>query len=183
MRNAMKKLASAAIAIIAVVPALAMAGDSARFEVTVSGFVPGACNWVIGATEMDMTIEGFVDADARVVSTPLNVTVGTMRCTGPASVGLRTDNGGLKNIKRPGPCTSTGNSSCVNYMATAMWNGTAVTYLTNGTPLAAKSSELSVAGGSQPVSLTITPAKPANDVQLIAGDFTDLLTLQVGPPL
>ncbi len=78
----------------------------------------------------------------------------------------------MRNINQQGAsCTGGSNSRCVNYMATAMWNGTAVTYLTNGTPSAVKSSELSVAGGSQPVSLTITPAKPANDVQLVAGEF------------
>jgi hypothetical protein len=179
----MKKLASAAIAIIVGIPALAVAGDPVLFTVNVSAYVPAACSWVVGATEMDMALTDFVDADAHVLSTPHNVTIGTMACSRPASVSIKSDNGGLKNVNRPDSCAGGGNSRCVNYMATAMWNGTAVTYLTNGTPNAVKSSEMSVSGGQQSVSLTITPAKPANDTPLVAGDFVDLLTLQVGPPL
>jgi hypothetical protein len=181
----MKLLASAAsvaIVAVAVVPYGAMAGDSAQFSVTVTGHVSSNCNWASGGGDVDMTMNNFVDRDSRVRERAQWLRLGVMGCNQPAYVSLKTENGGMKN-KDDATCTSSGTSHCVNYIASADWNDATVTYTTDGTPEATASSGVSSTNRRNRVRLTVTPQKPVGDVPLVAGDFTDTLTVQVGAPL
>ena len=181
----MKLLASAASAAIlatASIPSEALAGDSAEFSVTVTAHVGPVCNWLSGGRDVNLTLGAFADSDARIREQPWRRSLGLMGCNQPAFVSLRTENGGMK-VKDDASCAGGSNPYCVNYIATAEWNDATVTYTTNGSENTGASSDISTVSSRRQVRLTITPQKPAGDSPVVAGDFTDTLTVQVGPPL
>ena len=181
----MKLLASAASAAIlatASIPGKALAGDSAQFSVTVTAHVGPVCNWLSGGRDINLRLGAFADRDARIRERPRRRSLGRMGCNQPAYVSLRTENGGMK-VKDDAECTPGGTPYCVNYIASAEWNDATVSYTTDGTEKAMASSEISTVSRRRSVRLTITPQKPAGDSPVVAGDFTDTLTVQVGPPM
>ncbi len=181
----MKLLASAASAAIgaaALAPSQPMAGESAQFSVTVTGHVDPICNWVSGGADINLTLANFVDNDARVREHSRQLPLGRMGCNQAAYVSLMTLRGGMKS-KEDASCAGGSNPYCVNYIATAEWNDASVTYLTDGTANAGVSSDISTSFASRQVHLTITPQKPPDNSPVVAGEFTDTLTVQVGPPM
>jgi hypothetical protein len=177
----MKKLAIAAGAIsLATWPY--MTAKAEQFNVTVTATVPENCGWAAGGVDVELDLTNFVDAEARVKENPRNANLGTMHCNRSALLSVKTAGGGLKNSPSAS-CSSGGNSNCVNYTVSATWDETTVTYTTNGTANGGLSSSPSAAGASNTVTITVTPKKPLGNVALVAGDFTDTVTVKVAPPL
>ena len=176
-------VASAAIVAAAFMPGWALAEDSVEFSVTVTGHVGPNCYWVSGGGDVNLTLRAFADRNARIREQPRRARLGKMGCNQPAYVSLRTENGGMKVRDDADDCKPGGSPYCVNYMATAEWNDAVVTYTTDGSVNTGASSDISKKNRNRQVRLTITPQKPAGDSPVVAGDFTDTLTVQVGPPM
>jgi hypothetical protein len=159
-------------------------------NVDVGGTVPSCCTWTGGTGNVSLIIPNFVDSSARVtVNNTASKALGTVTCSGPAYVRVRTTTGGLKNSAAPGAaCDAAGNATCVNYKAVATWSaaGTPVATLpdTTGMPgTTALSPTTSSAASTGLVSIDVTPLAPAGNPPLNAGTFNDVAVVQVGNPI
>jgi hypothetical protein len=159
-------------------------------NVDVGGTVPSCCTWTGGTGNVTLVIPNFVDSSARVtVNNTANKALGTVTCSGPAYVRVKTTTGGLKNGAAPGAnCDASGNATCVNYNAVATWTaaGTPMATLpdTAGAPgNTALSPTASSAASTGLVSIDVTPLAPAGNPPLNAGSFNDVAVVQVGNPI
>ncbi len=118
-----KLLASAAFAALALASGSAYAAD-ANGSVDVGGTVPTCCTWSGGNGTASLVIPNFVNTSAQVnAGNTVGTNLGTVTCSGPAYVRVKTTTGGLKNAAAPGAaCDANGNSTCVNYAAVAQWS-------------------------------------------------------------
>jgi hypothetical protein len=184
-----KLLASAAFAALALASGSAYAADAAG-NVDVGGTVPTCCTWSGGTGNVSLVIPNFVNSSAQVnAGNTVGKDLGTVTCSGPAFVRVKTTTGGLKNAAAPGAaCDTNGNSTCVNYAAVAKWSaaGTPTATMTDSDGVPgnhADSPTPSSAASTGVVHIDVTPLVPTANPPLNAGSFTDVAVVLVGNPL
>jgi hypothetical protein len=184
-----KLLASAAFAAFALTSGSAYAADASG-NVDVGGTVPTCCTWSGGTGNVSLVIPNFVNSSAQVnAGNTVGKDLGTVTCSGPAYVRVKTTTGGLKNAAAPGAnCDTSGNATCVNYSAVAKWTaaGTPTATMLDSDGVAgnhADSPTPSTAAATGIVHIDVTPLVPTSNPPLNAGAFTDVAVVLVGNPL
>ncbi len=173
------------LAAFALTSGSAYAAD-ATGNVDIGGMVPGSCTWSGGTGNVSLVIPNFVDLSARLtVNNTARAVLGTISCSGPAHIYVKTTTGGLKNSAAPGAgCDAAGNATCVNYKAVATWSVadplTVTLHDTAGMASATVTRfDSTSAAATGHVSIDVTPLAPAGNPPLNAGSFTDVAVVGV----
>jgi hypothetical protein len=178
-------------------PAMVQAQDSQGGDVGFGGIAPPLCSFTALPTELasdnmglaaggtnKIQIDTLIDPSSSLLnraSIQIEI-IGT--CNQTHYVSVMTKNGGLA---LDGSTAALGGAfgSHVNYRAQVNWAGQSVEMSTDGAP--GKKTPTTVVGGANhgPLSLRIVIDDLDNDmaIPLIAGTYTDIITIQVGAPL
>jgi hypothetical protein len=178
-------------------PAMVQAQDSQAGDVGFGGIAPPLCSFAALPTELasdnmslaaggtnKLQIESLIDPTSGLLnraSIQIEV-IGT--CNQTHYVSVMTKNGGLA---LGGSSSAVGGAfdAHVNYRAQIDWGGRTVEMSTDGSP--GKKTPNTVVGGANhgPLSLRIVIDDLNNDMSmpLIAGTYTDIITIQIGAPL
>ena len=191
------KLFIALIVAVLFAPAMASAQDSQAGDVGFGGIAPPLCSFTALPTELasdnmglaaggmnTIQIDTLIDPASSLLnraSIQIEI-IGT--CNQTHYVSVMTKNGGLA-LETPDEVLAGTFASHVNYRAQINWAGQSVEMSTDGAP--GKKTPTTVVGGANhgPLSLRIVIDDLDNDMAtpLIAGTYTDIITIQIGAPL
>lgn len=195
MRKAMGVAAGAAIALAGGAWVVAWAADTSTSSVTLSGSVNNTCGFASNPTESlnNNAVLTAPTASAPVitfnVANPTTAFLNTakIRLTYPAicnysptTLSLKTTKGGMIVGAAPA-ATVSGFLTRIDYEASASWGTAAAIVMTNGTQNEVSNS--STINAPRNTSLQLTIDITGVSTPLIAGTYTDTLTLQIGVPL
>jgi hypothetical protein len=171
-----KLLATAAFVAMTAASGSAYADDSVTSIVTLDGTAAPTCTVAAGTTHTigsNWTITGLITGQNVNVASVTDANIGTVTCNYGAKAGLKTLKGGMT-----GPVAAGGFDHTINYAASLSWGAlTGPSFTTNGTANTKVESEDTGPRIGQ-VGLTITPQ--ANTKPLVAGNYTDTLTVKIG---
>ncbi len=192
-----------ATAIVALLPITSFAASSDDDSVAINGSVAVTCT--LGVPTQVIAVDASLDAGATSTSATLtfpNIAdpanaqytgfgdVVKLKfagmCNYAATLGIQTTGGSLVNSNAANVpvAGSLPFADKVNYQASAAWNGTGPNFTTNGTP-GLKNNHAKTGALLADIDLTISLDLPnvGSGAPMLAGDYTDTMTIQVGAAL
>lgn len=179
--------------VVAAASTSAMAGSSVNSTVDLLGSATPTCSaatasgniGTIGGTGGTLTaISGLIDGNNAVVVTAVSNQIGTVTCNYQAYVGLESANGHLHTTATPPQGSNFVNT--VDYDAKLTWASTSAEIDTTGAnslPLTKSNPQIAATAASGAATLVVTPYQVPSGKALMAGDYSDTLTVKIGGAL
>jgi hypothetical protein len=146
---------------------------------TVTGTVAKTCTIGGVANPAADTATIPITATGSVNTTPINRSYLNAQCNTPSNLQLTSQNGAVKTSG-----TVAGLSSLIDYSATALFSGASASLNTATVPTAAgpeSGAAASTAGNTPSGTLSVTITPQANTQRLIAGSYSDTLSISITP--
>ena len=176
----MRKLFGAVLAAAALLSTTAANAQTATQDITITATVAGLCTvngLATGTTDTaTITVDANADVDTAVVA-PANSPYASVACNGPSDLQVSSANGALT-----GPAAVAGFDNIIDYSATATWNAVDASIDTTTAPGSGATetgASAAVTAHTGNLSVAITPI--ANTNPLLAGGYTDTLTVTLTP--